>query len=250
MTTRKIDEQLFLSQQQNAKIIQQSHINSYFYHSQGRIAAEKFVWEIYQHHFKADIQDFYPHLLALQSNEHLRSENHKFENSPIQAVAGLRAAQGEQLFSEYYLPHSIETELQKIFPLPVSRDGIVEIGNMALSSRHQIRWLIIALMAYLYAVGFHQVVFTAIPAISNSFKRIGLSLHEIADAQAKQLPEKIQYQWGDTYYQLKPKVFATDIAEGYAILAKQIKNRHPSLQQFWQDALHLGTQHYKVAKVA
>jgi len=231
-------------QEQQAQQSNLSQLNSYFADSQGRTEAEQFVWDVFKQYFQADIQDFYPQLLAIQSKQS------RLTTTSFQAVAGIRRAAEQPLFSEFYLQDSIQSVLANIFAAKLSHNSIVEVGNLATISRGQIRWLIVALTAYFYSAGFSHVVFTTIPTISNSFKRMGLPLHQLAEASAQQLPEPLKQQWGADYYRLQPKVYGGDIKLGFHAIEKKISTANPVLLQLWKDALYLGSQQYRMAAVA
>jgi len=215
-------------------------IRTYYRHSKDRIDAENFIRQQYAQYYQADIEDFYPQLLSLYTAS----------DKNIQAISGPRCAQGEQLFSEYYLQQTIEQELSKKNDSNIIRSKVAEVGNLALTNRSQIRSLIIALIAYLYAADFSQMVFTTIPVISNSFKRVGLPVQELADARLEHLPQALQQQWGNQYYQLSPKVYALDIQKAHQLLMPHFQQASSFLRQLWLDGYALGEQHFKKVAVA
>ncbi len=106
-----------------------------------RQAAEKFIRDIFLNTYSANIQHFYPFLLSI-----------KRKNDQFAAIAGIRPACLENLFSENYLDKSIEEVLQ------IPREKIIEIGNLAPADAGQARWLITTLSAFMNAAGFTHVV--------------------------------------------------------------------------------------------
>ncbi|MFK5986433.1 MAG: thermostable hemolysin, partial [Pseudomonadota bacterium] len=124
----------------------------------------------------------------------------------------------------------------------IIRENIVEVGNLATTSGKAFRQLIVALTAYVYTIGYRYVVFTTFPIVSNSFKRMGLKLHQLADANLQQLPQKQQHQWSQEYYNLEPKVFAGDIHQGFYAISSNMHKASPELQQIWINAIDLAKQ--------
>jgi hypothetical protein len=161
-----------------------------------RAHAEVFVQAIFRHAYGAQLQTFYPLLLSIL-----------FPGGDYAAVAGVRPAGSERLFSEHYLDEPVERILG------VERDRIVEIGNLAPASAGQARWLICTLTAFLGGAGFTHVVFTAIPKLKNAFGRMGLPLTKHADASAECLPPGQARIWG-SYYESRPAVYSGDIRIG------------------------------------
>lgn len=161
-----------------------------------RTKAEVFVREVFFRAYLARLTSFYPLLMGMS-----------YPDGEYAAVAGIRPAGGEALFSEHYLDKPIEEILG------VDRRKIVEIGNLAPATVGQARWLICTLTAFLMGAGFTHVVFTAVPRLQNAFRRMGLPLTKHADACQEQLPEEHSGDWG-TYYQSKPAVYSGDIRVG------------------------------------
>lgn len=161
-----------------------------------RTFAEAFVSAIFRKAYGATLGAFYPLLLGLSR-----------ANGDYAAVAGIRPAGADALFSEHYLDQPVERLLS------TDRNGIAEIGNLAPASAGQARWLICTLSAFLMGAGFTHVVFTSVPKLRNAFSRMGLPLTRLADADRQRLPADQQAEWG-SYYDCKPAVYAGDIASG------------------------------------
>jgi len=161
-----------------------------------RAFAEAFVSAVFRKAYGATLGAFYPLLLGLSD-----------ANGDYAAVAGVRPAGAEALFSEYYLDRPVEQLLS------ANRNGIVEIGNLAPAGTGQARWLICTLSAFLMGAGFSHVVFTSVPKLRNAFSRMGLPLTRLAGADRRRLPADQQAEWG-RYYDCKPAVYAGDIVAG------------------------------------
>ena len=172
--------------------------------------AEDFVREVFFNAYRARLDAFYPLLVSMA-----------YPDGEYAAVAGVRPAGGEALFSEHYLDEPVEKILN------VDRQKIVEIGNLAPASAGQARWLICTLTAFLTGAGFTHVVFTAVPRLKNAFRRMGLPLTRHADARQEQLPERQAAEWG-SYYESKPAVYSGDIRVGHRAFSN-IRETAPDL---------------------
>lgn len=176
----------------------------------GRRHAEAFVRDVFFKAYRARLDAFYPLLVSIG-----------YPDGEYAAVAGVRPAGGEALFSEYYLDNPVEELLH------VERQKIVEIGNLAPASAGQARWLICTLTEFLTGAGFTHVVFTAVPRLQNAFRRMGLPLTKHADARQEQLPEHEAAEWG-SYYESKPAVYSGDIRVGHRAFSN-IRETAPDL---------------------
>ena len=183
--------------------------------------AEVFVRDVFFKAYRARLDAFYPLLVSIS-----------YPDGEYAAVAGVRPAGGEALFSEHYLDDPVE----KI--LGVERQKIVEIGNLAPASAGQARWLICTLTEFLTGAGFTHVVFTAVPRLQNAFSRMGLPLTKLADARQEQLPEHQAAEWG-TYYESKPAVYSGDIRVGHRAF-RNIKETAPDLHAISRLAIDVG----------
>jgi hypothetical protein len=139
---------------------------------------------------------------------------------------------------EQYLDRPVEQLLAAKICSPVVRDGIVEVGNLAVSGAGGGRWLITALTAYLYASHEKWVVFTAGPVLCNAFSRLGLELVELGDASPSQLKSEELAAWG-SYYDQMPKVMAGLVEPGYQILQNRLQGQS-ALGQLWFHAGQVG----------
>ncbi len=201
------------SERKNCQIYS-SQINYFHQGMPQRSRLEAFIGKVYKKYYNTEIDHFYPNLLAIESNNN--------QEHSIKAIAGIRSAEYESLFSEYYLSDDLENTLLNIYHHPISRNSIVEVGNLAPASVGQMRWLITSIAAFLYSTGFKYIVFTGVAGISNAFKRMNLPLEVLAEARRSCLPEDIKNKWGDEYYKCKPMVFSGDIEQIYNIVKEII----------------------------
>jgi len=192
--------------------------------------AEAFVQDVFFKAYRARLDTFYPLLVSIN-----------YPDGGYAAVAGVRPAGAEALFSEHYLNDPIERILN------VDRNKIVEIGNLAPASAGQARWLICTLTEFLTGAGFTHVVFTAVPRLKNAFRRMGLPLTKLADASAEQLPGHCAEEWG-TYYESKPAVYSGDIRVGHRAFS-DIDKTTPDLVELSRLAIDAGQEFSGVCSI-
>ena len=204
-------------------------MSSYHAGQPGREPLKAFVRLIFEKAYGARIDTFYPHLIGIRR-----------EDGSFAAVAGVRPAGAGALYAEQYLDEPLEVMLSRSSGRPVSRAEVVEVGNLAPAGAGQARWLIAALTAYVHAAGFSHVVFTAVPALHNAFRRMGLPLTRLATADPSRLAADGKDDWG-SYYQAGPQVCAGRIALGHAVLNDFISARRPRLRRLWRQAQQLAS---------
>lgn len=156
----------------------------------------------------------------------------------LEAVLGLRPAGEERLFLETYLDRPVEQALASSIQAPVERSLLMEVGHLAVSTPGGGRWLITALTAYLSASRYEWVVFTIGPGLQNAFKRLGISLVDLGEADPSKLAESQRREWG-SYYEQRPRVMAGSIAEGHLALW-QLCKREAALMNMWSAAVAAG----------
>lgn len=181
----------------------------------GRPAVEQFVQRVFARMYGADISSFYPTLLSFS------------QLGALHGVVGYRPAAGATLFSEQYLDQPLERLISAYWDTPVERDQIVEVGNLALASPGQARWVIAAVTAFLHAAGYRWVMFTAVAPLINAFRRLGLKPIVLAPADPARLADDGQY-WG-SYYATRPSVCVGDIEAGYGKLTGSASVHQPYL---------------------
>lgn len=165
---------------------------------------EAFVHNRFADTYGANIRHYMPQLLGIR------------QNGALQAVVGLRPASANPLFLEQYLDLPACTQIRLRSGMPLQREHMVEVGNLAALAPGAARVLIIALTHYLAAHGFTWVVFTGTAMLLNSFQRLALSPIDLGVADPGRLGEQ-QAEWGN-YYATQPRVMAGYIPEGLAQL--------------------------------
>lgn len=195
---------------------------------------EQFIHGLFRQTYGADIRSFYPDLLAFSAQAQLR------------AAVGYRYGDHEPLFAEQYLDAPAERVIRELCDGPVERSQIVEVGNLALASPGQARWVIAAVTAYLHMRGYRWVLFTAVRPLINAFQRLGLKPLALAPADPARLSDAGR-SWG-SYYAGGPLVCAGDIAAGHDKLTGSVTPRQPLLRALLEQARALATTPLRVPR--
>lgn len=165
-------------------------------HMPGREHLERFIHSVFRRAYGANIRHFMPTLLSLHDQE-----------ERVLAVCGLRRAESGSLFLENYLQDPVEAVLTTRIGATVTRDSIVEIGNLAVTELGLARSLLRVVIRHLLDTDAEWAVFTAIPALRNSLGKLNVQLEVLCDASLDQVPSAEQPDWG-SYYDQQPQVMA------------------------------------------
>ncbi|WP_016854061.1 thermostable hemolysin [Halomonas smyrnensis] len=166
-------------------------------HWSERHRLEQLVSHCFATQHDARITQYLPRLFGLWQQER-----------PVAAV-GVRRADEGRLFQEGYLDASAEASLTQALGTPIARGGIAEIGNLVSSRRGLQRVLFPYLIDQLAEEGLHWVLFTAIPAVINGIRRLGIELMPLRLADPAWLGQDRE-AWGH-YYDQHPWVMAGDL---------------------------------------
>lgn len=196
----------------------------------GRTQAERFIHRCFAEAYGADVRHFMPMLLSLRD-----------AGGELQGVLGFRPAVAGRLFLEQYLDVGIEAALAARLRRVVARDSIMEVGNLATTLPGGARWLIAALTAYLKGAGFRWAVFTAVPALGNSFARLGIELATLSPADKTRLAPAEQALWG-RYYDTGPIVVAANVQQSFDALCLYLGGAQEAarMRPLWDHALAAG----------
>lgn len=104
----------------------------------GRARAEEFIRARFQDSYDADVRVFMPWLLGITNRD-----------NALTAAIGFRPATAERLFLENYLDQTAEQSISSATGSEVSREQIIEVGNLASSDSASVRTLMIALVTLL-----------------------------------------------------------------------------------------------------
>lgn len=91
-------------------------------HDPSRATLEGFIKTIFKRAYGAEIKQFMPRLMSLTD-----------QDCGLLAVCGLRQANSGPLFLEHYMDQPVENLLSERTGLPIRREAIVEIGNLAVA---------------------------------------------------------------------------------------------------------------------
>ncbi|MCB1734684.1 MAG: thermostable hemolysin [Gammaproteobacteria bacterium] len=194
---------------------------------QNRHQVEAFIHDHFAQIHGADVRKYLPALMSLRSDD-----------GNLLGALGLRAAAGETLYLEHYLDRPIEQVLAGAVGTSVSRDGVIEVGNLAVGAPGGGRWLITALTAFLHAADQQWAVFTCGPRLRNAFTRLGIDLADLGPARPDRLPDGEASLWGN-YYDQGPHVMAARVVQSHAVLATLFE-RECALTALWQHANEAG----------
>lgn len=200
----------------------------------GRQALEEFIHHTFKRAYGANVQHFLPRLMSLKNHQ-----------DNLLAAVGFHAAKNDPLFLEQYLDNPVEGVLSEKLGCHVQRRNIMEIGNLAVASAGGARGLIIALTSYIKGAGFDWVVFTAVPSLVNSFKKMELEIIPLMEAKKERLING-RDQWG-SYYNTKPIVVAGNVRQGYEKLEQLLTLEHKLkiMRTLWNHAYAAGYKRRK-----
>lgn len=167
---------------------------------------EGFVKAIFKRAHNAEISHFMPKLLSVRDAQ-----------GTLLAVCGLRHANEDRLFLETYLDAPIEYLLSRHNQAIITRESILEIGNLAVADPVNVRSLLASISLYLHDTHSEWAVFTGISVLRNSLTKLNMSLQLLGEASLDRIPESERAAWG-TYYNERPQVLA-------------IRRMQPSAQQ-------------------
>ncbi|MEC8916273.1 thermostable hemolysin [Salinicola sp. LHM] len=170
-----------------------------------RRVLEDFIAATYRQQHGATIVHFSPRLYGL------------WEHDRLQAAVGVQRADATSLFLEHYLDVPIERALSTVLAQPVERTALAEIGNLASRRPGMTVPLIRALIDTLVAEECRWLAFTATATVRNGFRRLGLDVHRLADADPTRLGNA-RNDWGN-YYLHRPWVMGGDLLAAWRRLA-------------------------------
>lgn len=178
----------------------------------GRNVAESFIHDQFARHYGANVTEFLPFLMTLESSSIIRSG------------LGIRVAGESPLFLEQYLPGPIEGVAKKIHEFTVKRHLLVEIGNLASARKGLTQFMFIALTLYLERIGIKWVACNATRLVQNNFTRLGFRCFPICVADKHRLRNGYKH-WG-SYYDNSSEVTLINVHQAYRCLIS-----NPSLME-------------------
>lgn len=170
-----------------------------------RFEVEDFIHQKFQKIYGAQIHEFFPAILCMQCF------------GTLSATAGMRLAQHSPLFLEQYLDQKIEIELSQLIGKNISRNSIVEIGNLVASQRGASHILFLLFTTILHRAGYQWITFTTTKALQNNLRKLGLELNYLCEAVPAKLDLKSRADWG-RYYDTQPQVVAGNLDNAMQII--------------------------------
>lgn len=165
---------------------------------------ERFVHDVFVAKHGAHVCSFMPTLLAMRN-----------DRGTVCSVAGYRCAADHELFLERYLDAPIEQAIGSGKEGPVSREQIVEVGNLAgINCRSAMR-LVLDLQRILLDRGHRWIVFTATDTLRGLLASYHAPLLDLAPANASRA-QSTGDDWG-RYYDTQPRVMAGYLADGLSL---------------------------------
>jgi hypothetical protein len=168
--------------------------------AQDRAELESFIHDVFARAYGADIQHYLPQLLSLRDPE-----------GELLAVCGFRRGTDKPLFLEQYLGKPVEQAIRERLGVTVSRDQLIEVGNLAIGNPRHARSLLAAVSLYLHTQT-EWAVFTGTASLCNGLSKLNLELFPLGTATIDSIPAHERGGWG-SYYAERPIVMA-------------IRNRH------------------------
>jgi hypothetical protein len=168
---------------------------------------ESFIRDRFFEDYRAKLTHLMPRLFSVSET-----------SERMVAAFGLREAAKSKLFMECYLDEPIEERIQRLVGCKVSREHIIEVGNLA-ALPGGARSMITMLTRHLYELGFEWVTFTGVALVRAAFLRLGLNPLVIAQATPDRLTASERLAWG-RYFEGRPIVMAGHVPNGYRTLCR------------------------------
>ena len=168
---------------------------------------EGFVHRVFAAKHRAQVRSFMPTMLAMRNDA-----------GRVCGVAGFRCAAHEPLFLERYLDEPIEHAIAKVAQQTVTREQLVEVGNLAGVSCRAATRLVLELPRLLLARGHRWIAFTATDKVRQLLASYGAPLLELAPANASRVAG-LADDWG-RYYETDPRVMVGFLPDGLAMHAR------------------------------
>lgn len=173
---------------------------------EGRRSVEHFVSTQFRKAYNARITEFMPDLMGL------------YDNADLAAACGLRQAATGPMFLEQYLERPADEMLGEKTGTATKRRSMMEVGNLAIARPGYARHLVFWLTMHMRNAGMQWVLFSAVPALLNNFRRLGVPLLILAPADPAKISAEVRATWG-TYYDQRPQVTAVNVETAFRALS-------------------------------
>lgn len=172
-----------------------------------RQLVEQFICQRYWMKFNACLHELPRRLLVVRDQQR-----------QLIAACAIQYADERPLFSECYLPNTIQDTLAA-HGIVAQRQQLAEVGSMACLRPRDLAPLVSAIVCYLTQQQKQALIFTATAPLRRFLKHLQLPLQRLADASADALSGDSVARWGD-YYQSQPQVMAGRLCDGHFLLGK------------------------------
>jgi hypothetical protein len=162
---------------------------------------EHYIHRAFSLKHSAHVCSFMPMLLGLQGRD-----------ESICGVTGYRHAAMEELFLERYLDQPVQRAIAAASGAPVSREEVVEVGNLASVRCRAAIHIVTLLPQYLLHRRYSWIVFTATQGVRNILNQLQAPMYELAPARADRVAG-LKEDWG-RYYDTDPRVMAGYLPNG------------------------------------
>lgn len=158
---------------------------------------QAFIQKEYLKYFNAQISVDMPILVAY------------YESGILVGAMGLRPAVNNILFLEQYLEKPIEACVANLSGIPVKRNTILEVGNLALKDKQVASFVIPTFMSVVYEMKYTWCALSATNEIARLFENLGLKSSVLAMCDPTKIVQD-DNDWG-TYYSYEPKVIVGNL---------------------------------------
>lgn len=178
----------------------------------GRLQAQEFIAQAYRRVFDAELQSFYPSLIALYG-----------EDGALCGAAGARYAEQQDLFLEQYLSLPVEHLIAEQAGEHIHRNSVVEFGNLSVARPAMTYPFMNMVGGWLLTYGVEWLVFALTRSLRALFQRAGVEMLDLGSAEPIRLAPSPN-RWG-SYYEHDPRVTAVRLGRGLA----SFQHHHPRL---------------------
>jgi len=165
-------------------------------HDACRYEVEQFIAAVFYQSYQAKIDSFMPELIALRD-----------QNGVLMAAFGIHQASAGALFLEQYIDQPIEALFSEKLRLPIAREAITSIGNLAVANPRNAAILIAHVIKYSLITGIQWCVATAHHSLQNGLIKGGRDVYPLHAADPARLTAEEQARWG-RYYDKQPEIVA------------------------------------------
>ncbi len=167
-----------------------------------RDGVETFIREKYRATYDAELTVFLPLLISMSN-----------AGQSIAAL-GLKPGSCGEFFLEQYLTRPIEQEIAEQMAQPVSRNAVVEVGNLVSERSGCSPILFLIMGTSLEAAGYRWLTFTGTPQVKKLVERLNCQPLVLNEADPGRVAGGVN-QWG-RYYETHPQVMALDLRKASA----------------------------------